>query len=181
MLQSPVCVRHQTMVLKNKGALTNVSLLVFLINIKYHFVMSFGGLPTRRLVKEGVLGLASPTFHNTQSKRWLHVRSSSLSLTVQTKQFPSSLQSKFVLYSTSVTGSASTTFQPPEPPGTKGTPIFPDITILKSEESNHHENAARRNTDSNAVMVVTGSNRGIGLQFVKSLIHRTKVRTHNFQ
>jgi hypothetical protein len=73
-------------------------------------------------------------------------------------------------------GSATSTFQPPEPPGTKGTPIFPDIKMLTPEEQNLNENSMRRNTDSNAVMVVTGANRGIGLQFVKSLLQHTKVR-----
>ena len=103
------------------------------------------------------------------------------SLPLHRKPFPSNQQSKLALLSTSTTGSASSTFQPPEPPGTKGTPIFPDIKILQPDEANRTENATRRNTDSNAVMVVTGANRGIGLQFVKSLLHHTTVRTLNEQ
>jgi hypothetical protein len=79
---------------------------------------------------------------------------------------------KTQLYRMSTTSKA---FQPPVPPGTKGTPIFPDISI-KEQPSNNMENALKRNNDSNAVMVVTGANRGIGLQFVKSLLDRTKVR-----
>jgi hypothetical protein len=64
------------------------------------------------------------------------------------------------------------TFQPPAPPGTKGTPIFPNIDFNVASSS---PDSLLRNTDPDAVMVVTGSNRGIGLQFVKSLLHRTKV------
>lgn len=97
------------------------------------------------------------------------------------KQLPIHLlSSNVVAFSTSATGTAATTtFQPPKPPGTKGTPIFPDIQILKPDESNPTENAIRRNTDSNAVMVVTGANRGIGLQFVRSLLSHTKVFTQH--
>jgi hypothetical protein len=64
------------------------------------------------------------------------------------------------------------TFQPPAPPGTKGTPIFPDIDFTVASSS---PDSLLRNTDPDAVMIVTGANRGIGLQFVKSLMHRTKV------
>jgi hypothetical protein len=64
------------------------------------------------------------------------------------------------------------TFQPPNPPGTHGTPVFPDIDFSVARQSEH---AIRRNSDSQAVFVVTGANRGIGLQFVKSLLDRTQV------
>jgi hypothetical protein len=64
------------------------------------------------------------------------------------------------------------TFQPPAPPGTKGTPIFPNIDFNVASSS---PDSLLRNTDPDAVMVVTGANRGIGLQFVKCLMHRTKV------
>jgi hypothetical protein len=64
------------------------------------------------------------------------------------------------------------TFQPPAPPGTKGTPIFPNIDFTVASSS---PDSLLRNTDPDAVMIVTGANRGIGLQFVKSLTHRTKV------
>jgi hypothetical protein len=64
-------------------------------------------------------------------------------------------------------------FSPSEPPGTTGTPVFPNIDFSFGAKS---QDALRRNEDPNAVMVVTGANRGIGLQFVKSLVHRSKVR-----
>jgi hypothetical protein len=64
------------------------------------------------------------------------------------------------------------TFQPPNPPGTHGTPVFPDIDFSVARQSEH---AIRRNSDPRAVFIVTGANRGIGLQFVKSLLDRTQV------
>jgi NAD(P)-dependent dehydrogenase (short-subunit alcohol dehydrogenase family) len=65
---------------------------------------------------------------------------------------------------------ASTTdFIPPVPPSSKGTPVFSDIDFQGiSPESQ------RRNADPSAVYVVSGSSRGIGLQFVKALVDRTK-------
>jgi hypothetical protein len=64
------------------------------------------------------------------------------------------------------------TFQPPNPPGTHGTPVFPNVDFSVARQSEH---ANRRNSDPRAVFVVTGANRGIGLQFVKSLLDRTQV------
>ena len=72
---------------------------------------------------------------------------------------------------------AFSTFKPADPPGTHGTPVFPDIDFSASANSSTKSAASfQRNSDPNAVFVVTGANRGIGLQFVKSLIARTKVR-----
>jgi hypothetical protein len=70
----------------------------------------------------------------------------------------------------------STSFHPPEPPSTKGTPIFPDIDLSFASDS---ADALSRNEDPDAVMVVTGANRGIGFHFVIGLVHRTKVSSHS--
>jgi hypothetical protein len=71
---------------------------------------------------------------------------------------------------------STSSFQPPAPPGTHGTPVFPNIDFTVSQSS--ASEAFRRNNDPQAVFVVTGANRGIGLQFVKSLMDRTKVKIH---
>jgi hypothetical protein len=64
----------------------------------------------------------------------------------------------------------SSSFQPPDPPGTSWGRIFPDIDFsVPSAESK------QRNQDLNAVFVVAGASRGIGLQFVKELMDRTQV------
>lgn len=70
--------------------------------------------------------------------------------------------------------STSLPFQPADPPGTRGTPVFPNIDFSVASRST---DATRRNSDTKSVFVVTGASRGIGLQFVKSLLHRTSVRT----
>jgi hypothetical protein len=64
-------------------------------------------------------------------------------------------------------------FQASPPPGTHGTPVFPDIDFAVASDS--ASEGFKRRTDKNAVFVVTGANRGIGLQFVRSLIDRTQV------
>ena len=56
-------------------------------------------------------------------------------------------------------------FQPAPPPGTHGTPVFPNIDL-----TNISPEAQRRNGSRDAVFVVTGANRGLGLQFAKSLL-----------
>jgi hypothetical protein len=65
----------------------------------------------------------------------------------------------------------SASFTPPTPPGTQGTPVFHDIDLEKVSPE-----AGNRNKDPNAVFLVTGANRGIGLQFVKALASKTQVR-----
>ncbi len=62
-------------------------------------------------------------------------------------------------------------FQPPEPPGTHDFPVFSDIETNTDQPSADTE--LRRN-DPNSVFVVTGASRGIGLQFVKTLLETTK-------
>ena len=70
----------------------------------------------------------------------------------------------------------SSSFQAPEPPRSHGQPVFPDVKITEKIASNENSNAFIRNNDPDAVFVVNGSSRGIGLQFVKSLAQRTKGR-----
>jgi len=66
----------------------------------------------------------------------------------------------------------SSSFQPAPPPGTNGTPVFPDIDFSIADYP-ASEGWKRRN-DPNAVFVVTGASRGIGLQFVKALLDQTQ-------
>lgn len=66
--------------------------------------------------------------------------------------------------------SAGDNFVPPPPPTSKGMPVFPDIDFSHACTSE----AVKRNADPDAVFVVNGSSRGIGLQFIKSLVARTK-------
>ena len=172
-------VRTQECGMQTIGLLTKVSLVVLFsitMTFQYPCVMCFKYVATTRRLMHVRRGRTLTSSITT---------SLSSTLSSQQKQCPFNLPSKVVAFSTSTTGSTSgaattaTTFQPPEPPGTKGIPIFPDIKILKPDENSndHYDNAIRRNTDSNAIMVVTGANRGIGLQFVKSLLSHTKVRT----
>eukprot|EP00584_Thalassiosira_punctigera_P005419 CAMPEP_0172544234 /NCGR_PEP_ID=MMETSP1067-20121228/14433_1 /TAXON_ID=265564 ORGANISM="Thalassiosira punctigera, Strain Tpunct2005C2" /NCGR_SAMPLE_ID=MMETSP1067 /ASSEMBLY_ACC=CAM_ASM_000444 /LENGTH=388 /DNA_ID=CAMNT_0013330761 /DNA_START=105 /DNA_END=1271 /DNA_ORIENTATION=+ len=71
--------------------------------------------------------------------------------------------------------STASTFEAPEPPKSHGQPVFPDIRFRRSPSEGESNDAATiRNADPEAVFVVTGSNRGIGLQFVISLLERTK-------
>ena len=71
--------------------------------------------------------------------------------------------------SSSSSSEIAASFEAPEPPKSHGQPVFPDIqfdNINKSSDEN-------RNSDPNAVFVISGASRGIGLQFVKSLLERT--------
>ena len=71
--------------------------------------------------------------------------------------------------STALSAVTSGGFTAPPPPSSKGEAVFDDIDLsAKSSE------ATKRNADEKAVYTVTGANRGIGLQFVKSLLDRTK-------
>lgn len=159
------------------GRLTKPSLIALCsttLFFQFYFSMNCCGVVAGRRCRALTVSVHTGKFNTAPSKQRLCLVPSPLPLS--RKGYPSNLQSKSLLFSTSTTGSTMSTFQPPEPPGTKGTPIFPDIKILKPEELHQNENAIRRNTDSNAVMVVTGANRGIGLQFVKSLLFHSKVR-----
>jgi hypothetical protein len=70
--------------------------------------------------------------------------------------------------------STSAEFLPGAPPGTNGTPVFKDIDFATAK--NPLGESAVRNADPKAVFVVTGASRGLGVEFVKQLVHRTKVR-----
>ena len=75
--------------------------------------------------------------------------------------------------SASSSSSSSSPFQPAPPPAFLGQAVFPDISLLKNSTGTV-ASARQRNQDPDAVFVVTGSSRGIGLQFVKSLLERTQ-------
>jgi hypothetical protein len=75
--------------------------------------------------------------------------------------------------SSSRTVRGMSTFTPATPAKTKGTPMFKDVnfTIAKDPLAE----CVVRNADPKAVFVVTGAGRGLGVEFVKQLVHRTKV------
>lgn len=74
-----------------------------------------------------------------------------------------------------LSSSSTSSFEAPVPPTSKGQPIFPDIEFRGPSSSSDKEHpATKRNADEKAVFVVNGSSRGIGLQFVTSLVERTK-------
>mmetsp|Transcript_1228 Transcript_1228/g.1681 ORF Transcript_1228/g.1681 Transcript_1228/m.1681 type:complete len:374 (+) Transcript_1228:73-1194(+) len=64
----------------------------------------------------------------------------------------------------------ASSFEAPEPPDSHGHPVFPHINFNSGE----NVNSLNKNSDSNAVFVVSGASRGIGLQFVSSLLERTQ-------
>ncbi|KAL3926738.1 MAG: hypothetical protein SGBAC_013352 [Bacillariaceae sp.] len=63
----------------------------------------------------------------------------------------------------------ASTFQAPEPPKSNGHAVYNDIEISTTEAE-----GVARNSDADAVFVVSGASRGIGLQFVKTLLARCK-------
>mmetsp|Transcript_21114 Transcript_21114/g.38193 ORF Transcript_21114/g.38193 Transcript_21114/m.38193 type:complete len:374 (+) Transcript_21114:58-1179(+) len=65
------------------------------------------------------------------------------------------------------------TFEPPANNEYHGTPVYKDIDLSTNDVSSA---AAARNNDPEAVFVVTGASRSMGLQFVKELLSRTKGR-----
>jgi len=67
---------------------------------------------------------------------------------------------------------SSSAFQAPDPPTSQGVAVFPDVDISKSQPVT--ESATLRNSDPDAVFVVNGASRGIGLKMVQSLLERTQ-------
>lgn len=64
------------------------------------------------------------------------------------------------------------TFQAPEPPKSKGFNVFEDIDFSVSQSTTLQSSI--RNSDPDAVFVVNGASRGIGLQFVRKLLKDTE-------
>jgi NAD(P)-dependent dehydrogenase (short-subunit alcohol dehydrogenase family) len=67
---------------------------------------------------------------------------------------------------------SSSSFTPPEPPASKGIPVYANIDFRLAEYP--ASDSIKRNGDPNSVYVISGASRGIGLQVVKSLVERTK-------
>lgn len=65
------------------------------------------------------------------------------------------------------------TYTPPPANKYHGTPVYNDINIDVNDIS---DAAIARNSDPEAVFVVTGASRSMGLEFVKQLLSRTKGR-----
>lgn len=63
------------------------------------------------------------------------------------------------------------TFQAPEPPESKGFNVFKDVDVSVSNTASSQSSI--RNSDPDAVFVITGANRGIGFQFVSKLLKDT--------
>ena len=64
-------------------------------------------------------------------------------------------------------------FKAPSPVESKGEPVYEDIDFSVADDP--FSPSALRNGDADSVFVVNGASRGIGLQFVRSLLDRTKV------
>ncbi|KAL7551730.1 hypothetical protein ACHAWF_014913 [Thalassiosira exigua] len=67
---------------------------------------------------------------------------------------------------------SSEAFDPPPPNQYHGAPVYDDVLLT----SGPSEAAVARNADSDAVFVVTGASRSMGLQFVRELLVRTEGR-----
>lgn len=72
-------------------------------------------------------------------------------------------------------GFSAKEFIPPIPPTFTGAAVFADVDISPSENSTAKQLALTRNMDPEAVFVVSGASRGIGLRTVEALQQRTKV------
>ena len=83
--------------------------------------------------------------------------------------------------------SSSAHFEAPEPPSFTGQPTYPNIDMhkfnLNDDDNNNNNNddiiernnhSYKRNSDPNAIYVITGASRGIGLQMVKTLSKRVQ-------
>ena len=75
--------------------------------------------------------------------------------------------------SSSSSSEIAASFEAPEPPLSHGHPVFPDIQFDNINKSSSSGGDNNRNSDPNAVFVISGASRGIGLQFVKTLLERT--------
>merc|ERR1740124_1137553 len=80
--------------------------------------------------------------------------------------------SRSISSSSSWSSLSSSSFQAPDPPASNGTPVFPDIDFSRAESSSCASYV--RNRDPDAVFVVNGASRGIGLEFVRALLQRTR-------
>lgn len=70
------------------------------------------------------------------------------------------------------TARRASTFQAPIPPDSHGEPVFPHIDVSSVGVASSRA-SIERNSDPNSVFIVTGANRGIGLQFAKKLAETT--------
>ena len=81
--------------------------------------------------------------------------------------------------------SSSAHFEAPEPPSFTGQPTYPNIDMHKFNLNDNNNNnnddiiernnhSYKRNSDPNAIYVITGASRGIGLQMVKTLSKRVQ-------
>ena len=92
---------------------------------------------------------------------------------------PLSLQNKncyrlFTSTSTLLSSSpAASSFEPPPPNTYHGTPVYENINISSANNDVAKSTSKERNSDPESVFVISGASRGMGLQYCKSLLHRT--------